>query len=54
MYVIASYFSNFANKKKPTQHICVFIVKIIKAIREDQYPVLIDSSPEAKNVQLGK
>lgn len=53
MYVIASYFSNFANKKKP-QHICVFIVKIIKAIREDQCPVLIDSSPEAKNVQLGK
>lgn len=30
------------------------IIKIIKAIREDQFPVLIDSSPEAKNVQIGK
>lgn len=54
MYVIASYFSNLLRTKKKPQHICVFIVKIIKAIREDQYPVLIDSSPEAKNVQLGK
>lgn len=45
--------SQILRTKKP-QHICVFIVKIIKAIREDQYLVLIDSSPEAKNVQLGK